>query len=322
MKEPILIELPTFFGMKTVNSFLFKDPVPTLIDCGEGTPEVWAALKRALKENGLEMKDIERVVITHAHVDHIGGAARLASECGATIWVSDLVYDWALNRKHNWEKRGKIMMGTLSRFFDKNTFENILSLYHTMEKMIKKAWPPVPQSHLHLFDHEGIIELNGTEWQVLYMPGHSANQSCFFNPRNGHLLSADMLLKVTPTPVMDTCKNAPTQRDKTIFKLLDSYQKIRQYDIRKIFPGHYDIFENATETIDRQVERIHQRAEECYQLIANGTHSFPDLGKALYGNNLHLPAVNMIIGYLDLLEAQNRIFFEKNEVGTLLIFAN
>ena len=186
MKEPVRIELPTFFGMKTVNCFLIKDPVPTLIDCGEGTEPVWEALNAGLKDNGLAIDDIERLVITHAHVDHIGSAAKISEEADAEIWVSDLVHDWAVDLEKMWGKRESLMVDTLKWYLGDIASENIFSVLTSMSEKIKKAWPAVPASHLKIFSHEGDIELGGEKWQTLYLPGHSTNQSCFFNPRNGH----------------------------------------------------------------------------------------------------------------------------------------
>lgn len=95
--KPIRIELPTVFEMGTVNSYLFLDPVPTLIDCGEKSDAAWKALLDNLTTAGLKISDIERIIITHAHVDHMGMAARVADASGAKVWVSELVKDWAIN---------------------------------------------------------------------------------------------------------------------------------------------------------------------------------------------------------------------------------
>ena len=308
--------------MKTVNCFLFKDPVPTLVDCGEGTPAVWEALKSGLKDNGLTIKDIKRLFITHAHVDHIGSAARIAEETDAEIWVSNLTHDWAVNLEEMWGNRERLMMDTLSYFLGKQSYQNIAASFEAMATMVKNAWPPVPSSNIHVFQHEGIVELGGSTWQTLYMPGHSANQSCFFNPQNGFLLSADMLLKITPTPVIDTKPENHIERELSIFKLLESYQRIREYDITKVFPGHYEVFENPRQIIDHQVGRIHLRKEACMEVIRKGTTSFWEIGMAMYAHNLHLPAINMVVGYLDLLEAEGNIYYgEMTEQGIQILAA-
>ena len=83
MTEPIRIELPTMYGMKSVNAYLFLTPELTLIDCGEKTDASWDALQTALAKHGLAIKDIKRVIITHAHVDHIGMAHKISEESGA-----------------------------------------------------------------------------------------------------------------------------------------------------------------------------------------------------------------------------------------------
>ena len=321
MSAPIRIELPTFFGMKTVNSFLFKEPVPTLIDCGEGTEPVWEAIRSGLKENGLTVRDLERVIITHAHVDHMGSAARIAESADATVWVSDLVYDWAVDLEKMWGQREKLIVGTIQKFIGKENYDQLFPAFSSMSGMIKKAWPKIPESALHLFDHEGEIEMGGSTWQTLYMPGHSVNQSVFFNETNGQLLSADMLLKITPTPVIDAAVENPLERDKGIFKLMDSYARLKELPIQKVFPGHYECFTDANEKIDTQMKRILERKENCYELIKNGAAHFMEIAKAMYPRNLHLPAVNMVVGYLDLLEAEQRIFYGTDNGAGVPIFA-
>ena len=56
-------------------------------------------------------------------------------------------------------------------------------------------------------------------------------------------------------------------------------------DISKVFPGHYENFSNAAETIDYQVGRINLRKEECLHVIRNGKSHFMDIGLAMYGRS-------------------------------------
>ena len=112
MNQPVHIELPTQF-MGTVNCFLFKDPEPVLIDCGDKTKGAWEKLVASLKAEGLRLQDIKKVIITHAHVDHMGMSKRIVEASGAKIWVSEITYDWAWNLKAKWKERGNIFRNTL-----------------------------------------------------------------------------------------------------------------------------------------------------------------------------------------------------------------
>lgn len=46
-----------------------------LIDCGPGTSQ--ATLEKRIRESGIEMRDVSRIVLTHIHLDHGGAAGTL-----------------------------------------------------------------------------------------------------------------------------------------------------------------------------------------------------------------------------------------------------
>lgn len=67
-----------------VNAFLVKcGKNAILVDAG--LPKRSSRFKRAIKNAGLELGDISLIVITHAHIDHAGGAASLKRLTGAKI---------------------------------------------------------------------------------------------------------------------------------------------------------------------------------------------------------------------------------------------
>jgi glyoxylase-like metal-dependent hydrolase (beta-lactamase superfamily II) len=69
---------------------------PTLIDAGSGqgksTPQILAGLEAVRSEFGepFSLEDVERLLFTHGHSDHTGGAARLARLSGAKIGIHPL----------------------------------------------------------------------------------------------------------------------------------------------------------------------------------------------------------------------------------------
>jgi glyoxylase-like metal-dependent hydrolase (beta-lactamase superfamily II) len=57
----------------------------TVVDCG--LPRSWVSLENALRELGRSRGDIEAVVLTHGHFDHMGFARRAQQELGVPLWA-------------------------------------------------------------------------------------------------------------------------------------------------------------------------------------------------------------------------------------------
>ena len=119
--KPVRIELPTDFAIGPVNAYLFTEPEPILIDTGVKSEASWAALMAGLAAHGLWVTDLQRVMITHPHVDHCGQAARLAAESGALVEIMYAHYPpqavfpvcgcwsviWIYCRRRGWWRNGR-----------------------------------------------------------------------------------------------------------------------------------------------------------------------------------------------------------------------
>ncbi|MFB6252902.1 MAG: MBL fold metallo-hydrolase [Halobellus sp.] len=71
------------FELRGVSAFLVFDDVPTLVDAG--TPWDENALREHLAEIGLKADDIERILLTHYDLDHVGTLDALATDVDATV---------------------------------------------------------------------------------------------------------------------------------------------------------------------------------------------------------------------------------------------
>src|ERR1700730_15764399 len=76
----IPIPLPTPFYIGPVNVYLIAEDPITIIDTGPKTKEAVDALRAGLRQAGLAVSDLRRIVLTHAHEDHCGMARALRDE--------------------------------------------------------------------------------------------------------------------------------------------------------------------------------------------------------------------------------------------------
>ena len=85
------------FALRGVNAYLVFDDVPTLVDAG--TPLDGSAIQNGLDSAGVEVSDIERVLLTHYDLDHIGALAGLTPELDATVHAGPFDADILTNRR-------------------------------------------------------------------------------------------------------------------------------------------------------------------------------------------------------------------------------
>jgi glyoxylase-like metal-dependent hydrolase (beta-lactamase superfamily II) len=316
--KPIRIELPTDFAIGPVNAYLFTEPDPILVDTGVNSEASWATLVAGLAAQGLCVADLQRVIITHPHVDHCGQAARLAAESGATVWVANLGRVWLLDFAGMWQQRldfyrdiflpqtglpGTIQQGVVTFF-----------------ESVKDSFESVPADRVQTFGVEDTVLMGGLAWQVIHAPGHANHQTCFYQPETRQFISADHLLHRAPTPIVEP---PPTgySRIPALPQFLHSLDRVEPLEIDIAYPGHGDLITDHRALIKHQRQRIQQRKLECLSLVAAGHETMAELVEIMYA---HYPAqarfsgLWMLVGYLDLLQAEGLVV--ERSVGEVLHF--
>ncbi|TME65317.1 MAG: MBL fold metallo-hydrolase, partial [Chloroflexi bacterium] len=76
-------------GVGLVNAYLLEEGGEvTIVDAG--APSYWDDLPRELETMGRSLADVRALLLTHAHVDHVGFAERLRRERGVAVRVHEL----------------------------------------------------------------------------------------------------------------------------------------------------------------------------------------------------------------------------------------
>ena len=81
------IEIRIPFPLKRVNCYYIKDSLPTLIDAGVNTEESFRTVESEVRKVGGTIEGLRRIILTHAHSDHIGLAPSIAQLSGADVYV-------------------------------------------------------------------------------------------------------------------------------------------------------------------------------------------------------------------------------------------
>lgn len=174
-------------------SYLFEEDALTLID--PGATGSFSALADGVQYAGYEIKDIERVIITHGHADHDGSVAQLVEESGAKLWAHD-IYPYLLP----YDPRDIQLRPTSP-------------IKQEMVRVVaaQKVGPPSsPLRDGYLARRQGLevehliqAEEKSGNLTFLHLPGHSPDHICIM--LNGLVFTGDHVLpEISPHPTMKT----------------------------------------------------------------------------------------------------------------------
>src|SRR4029079_3486270 len=91
------LQIPTPFAVGRVNCYLIEDRPLTLVDTGPNSGTSLDELARPLSALGRSLEEIELVVLTHQHIDHLGLVEIIASRSGAEVAAIDVVVPFIEN---------------------------------------------------------------------------------------------------------------------------------------------------------------------------------------------------------------------------------
>lgn len=159
----------------SVNAFLIEGSADlTLVDTGHSRGA--ENLLAEFKANGFATKDIGRVVLTHAHADHVGGLAAILKEHPVKVYAHPKEIPVLLGRRPPAPFRG--FAGFLRGVYE------------------RRAWPWEPLDTV--FPAEPGTTLRGIpQWQLLHTPGHTDGGLSLFHPVRQILLCGDALDNAT-----------------------------------------------------------------------------------------------------------------------------
>jgi glyoxylase-like metal-dependent hydrolase (beta-lactamase superfamily II) len=206
------------FGM--INAFLLVNAKGCIL-IDTGLPETENKVGKVLKQLNLKFTDIKLIVITHAHIDHAGNAAKLKFLSGAPVIAhkGDLPYFMGEKKMHF------CSTGWFGRFFSKTG---------AIQKPYKSFEPDI------LLTSKDEFNLNsyGFNGEVISTPGHTEGSISVIIENTkavvGDLISSGILLG----GIIRTSKAKRPPFEDSPLKVSKELQSISDKGVKIFFLGH------------------------------------------------------------------------------------
>jgi glyoxylase-like metal-dependent hydrolase (beta-lactamase superfamily II) len=309
------IEVPTPFRVGAVNVYLLEGSPLTLVDTGPLWPNSVAALEQSLAARGHRVEDIELVVLTHQHYDHVGLAETIRARSGARIAGLTLLAEYLDAYPDSAAAEDAFAVDVMRHY---GTAENNVA---AIRDISKSFWRYAERVKVDLTLADGDeFEAGGRLLRARTRPGHSPTDTVFVDEAHGVAFVGDHLLtRISSNPVIHRPVGRPpdmTERDATLAVYLDSLRRTADLDLAEIMPGHGDPRAEPNELIGLRIAHHEERKETIADLIEGGRRTVPELAASLWGDladsEIYL-AVSEVVGHTDLLVAESRLVEREHE---------
>ena len=299
------LAIPTPFAVGRVNCYLIEDDPLTLVDAGPNSGRSLDELDRQLEALGRRIDEIERIVITHQHIDHIGLVEILRSRSGAEVAAIDRLVPFVEGYRENAAADDEFASQTMLR--NGIPAEVVTALAAVSSSF--RAWGARAEVTRTLHDGEELAMRDRT-LRVAFRPGHSPTDTVFHDERRRILIAADHLIAhISSNPLMTRPLDGG-ERPQALVDYLESLRRTREMDVELVLPGHGDPIVDHAALIDERFKLHARRAEKIYGLIRERPRTAHDIAQALWGNIAVTQAyltLSEVLGHTDLLLNDGRV---------------
>ncbi len=272
---PIIFPV-NYSNMGSINCYIYQNGNEyTLIDAGIKGEEFEQFFYRKLSDYSIEIKKINRIILTHFHEDHTGLVNKLAKDYSIPVYASQI----AITRL---KCEGDYLQKKLT------FYQELYNQYGVMEYAIER----LAKMENTLHNKEKVILLptikrleEGQQiggLQIIAVPGHSPDSIGFWDKENGWLFAGDFLLASGMTNALIDHDEAG-EVIKPLMQYIESIKKVKSFSIQYVFAGHEAVFQNLDEVIEKSLSKMEYKLQKLVKKIREGHHSARAIGEAIYG---------------------------------------
>nr|WP_280521421.1 MBL fold metallo-hydrolase [Paenibacillus mangrovi] len=309
----IQVKISMSFPLRWVNSYVLQGPEGlTIIDPGPHTPENEEEWKRAFAELGRAISEVENIVLTHHHPDHLGCSGWIQQQSGCKVWISERAF-----------QETELMWGP------KSTMNADLPELFRSQGM-PKEWTSQLEVHMNSFVSqitprpevafipEGkLFSMGGREWLPVETAGHAPGHLSFYHEESGEILCGDAVLpQISPNVSL-----MPGSDPEPLQSFLQGLLKLKNLKVSTAYPGHRNPFQHFEERLEALLLHHEERLAKIEQLLASAPATGFELCAFLFSSKLGIHQMRFAmcetLAHTRELERRERITVFCNEDGII-----
>ena len=308
--QPLLLTLPVPYAVRVVNAYLLLGEPLTLVDPGADWADTREALEGALASHGLQLEDVERIVITHQHHDHAGLAHWIRERSGAEVvahhglvpYLAGLAWD-------SMEAEDQFQAG-------------VMRLHGVPEERIQELYE-ISKAHreyggsvaVDIPVRDGDVVAAGMHrFTVHERPGHSPSDLVLVAEDGSFALGGDHLIgSISSNPVVHRPLDRPADprdRPPALVAYLESLRRTATLDIDVVLPGHGPPVQDHGRLVGERLAFHQRRKDRIVEALGAGRSTARELALEIWGEVARKEpflTLSEALGHLDVLELEGRV---------------
>jgi glyoxylase-like metal-dependent hydrolase (beta-lactamase superfamily II) len=291
----------------SVNTWLLRGDPLTLIDTGPRGDAALVALEDGLRRAGTRIEDIELVLATHHHLDHVGLAATIQRRSGAAVAVLDRLADYA-------ERYAAVIE-------EDRGFAHLLMAHHGVPQHVvadnEPFWDFIRsgsegfRADIRLADGDR-IQAGGRALRVVARPGHSTTDTLFVDDRDALAFTGDHLLsRISSNTEIYPADRADDGRARSRLRYLGNLRLTAEMPLARLLTGHGAPVTDHARLVEARLLDHQRRCERIVAILDDGPRTAYDVARGLWSARTvaeqPLLVVWEVVGHLELLLATGHV---------------
>lgn len=288
-------------------AYLIEAAEPILVDAGVPGDDGEEELRAALRAHGYTPADVEHLVVTHPHSDHIGQVNTVREAADATVYAPEGVRE-RLERSEDDLATGVRTTASAMGLDDEQVETAVEEALDSLRRDRRLLPPDAIDVDL---PHDEVTDVGGFPFETIHTPGHQADHACY--QVENVLFGGDMAVE----PFRSAALNVGLDRDAygSVRAYYTAYDRLAGRDVERVYPGHGPTFENYAEAVASSVESLDQLVADTRETLGEIEPATPvELAEVRAPNPRRLTVVLCdTVGALGYLEGNGQVEYARED---------